>query len=260
MPTVWDSWNHDHYLGLYPWTWIQMETAEPPGPFPLVAGVDPAVVASLHEAHGLLLSAVETAISDVFAHRSTLDDPAVPGRLEDAYAELVKSRPHLSAHITCRRRPDGTFQWEFPRNPRQLPAMTYAGLQVFNAVNRQAIPFAFNGPIGPAVGRLVGMLDGSRTVGEIRAAMEASGRAATALAQIVELMKKQNSLAVSPSSSLRSHWLATTHDQDVVHLGHAALLYRQAENFFLFDPWLLPWLAESPVPSLWVSLLPRPAA
>jgi Beta-lactamase superfamily domain len=260
MPTVWDSWSRDHYLGLVPWTWIQMEAAEPPGPFPLVAGVDPAVVASLHEAHGLLLSAVETAISDVFAHRAALDDPAVPRRLEDAYAELVKSRPHLRAHITCRRRPDGTFQWEFPRNPRQSPTMTYAGLQAFNAVTRQAVPFPFNGPIGPSVGRFVGMLDGSRTVGEIRTAAEAAGGAAPALTQILELLQKQNSLAVSPGSSLRSHWLATTHDQDVVHLGHAALLYRQSENFFLFDPWLLPWLAESPIPSLWGSLLPRPAA
>jgi hypothetical protein len=237
-----------------------METAEPPGPFPLVAGVDPVVVASLHEAHGLLLSAVETAISDVFAHRAVLDDPAVPTRLEDAYAELVKSRPHLRAHITCGRRPDGTFQWEFRRSPGPSHRMTYAGLQLFNAVSRQAIPFAFDKPIGPAVGRFVGLLDGSRTVGEIRGAAEAAGGSAPALTQILELMKKQNSLAVSPASSIRAHWLATTHDQDVVHLGHAALLYRQVENFFLFDPWLLPWLAESPVPSLWGSLLPRPAA
>jgi hypothetical protein len=260
MATVWDSWNRDHYLGLVPWTWIQMEAAEPPGPFPLVAGVDPEVVASLHEAHGLLLSAVETAISDVFAHRAALDDPAVPARLEDAYAELVKSRPHLRAHITCGRRPDGTFQWEFPRSPRQSHRMSYAGLQLFNAVSRQAIPFAFDRPIGPAVGRFVGLLDGSRTVGEIRTAVEAADGGAPALAQILELLKKHSCLAVSPGSSIRTHWLAATRDQDVVHLGHAALLYRQRENFFLFDPWLLPWLAESPVPSLWGSLLPRPAA
>jgi hypothetical protein len=260
MATVWDSWNRDHYLGLVPWTWIQMEAAEPPGPFPLVAGVDPEVVASLHEAHGLLLSAVETAISDVFAHRAALDDPAVPARLEDAYAELVKSRPHLRAHITCGRRPDGTFQWEFPRSPRQSHRMSYAGLQLFNAVSRQAIPFAFDRPIGPAVGRFVGLLDGSRTVGEIRTAVEAADGGAPALAQILELLKKHSCLAVSPGSSIRTHWLAATRDQDVVHLGHAALLYRQRENFFLFDPWLLPWLAESSVPSLWGSLLPRPAA
>ncbi len=37
-------------------------------------------------------------------------------------------------------------------------------------------------------------------------------------------------------------------------------MYRQRETFLLFDPWLLPWFAESNVPSLWGSLLPRPAA
>jgi L-ascorbate metabolism protein UlaG (beta-lactamase superfamily) len=46
----------------------------------------------------------------------------------------------------------------------------------------------------------------------------------------------------------------------VVHLGHAGLLYRHRDQFFFFDPWLLPWFAESPVPSLWDGLLPRPAA
>ena len=260
MPTVWDSWSGDHHLSLYPWTWIQLETAEPPAPFPLVAGVAPEVVASLHEAHGLLLSAVETAISDVFAHRAALDDPAVPSRLEDAYAELVKSRPHLSAHIKCGRRPDGTFHWDFPRDPRNSAAMAYAGLRVFNSVTRQALPFPFNPAVGHAVGRFIGLLDGSRTVGEIRAAAEATGAAAATLAKFLELLKNSNCLAVSQGSSVRAHWLAATQDQDVIHLGHAALMYRQGENFFLFDPWLLPWLAESPVPSLWASLLPRPAA
>jgi hypothetical protein len=260
MPSVWDSWSRDQYLGLFPWTWIQMETAEPPGPFPLVAGVDPAVVASLHEAHGLMLSAVETAISDVFAHRAALDDPAVPMRLEDAYAELVKSRPHLTAHIKCGRRPDGTFFWDFPRDPRHSTTLVYSGLRVFNAVTRQALPFSFKPTMGQAVGRFVGLLDGSREVGEIRAATEAAGAATVTLAQFLELLKHSNCLAVSPNLSLRTHWLAATQDQDVVHLGHAALMYRQVENFILFDPWLLPWLAESPVPSLWASLLPRVTA
>jgi hypothetical protein len=260
MPSVWDSWSRDQYLGLFPWTWIQMETAEPPGPFPLVAGVDPEVVASLHEAHGLMLSAVETAISDVFAHRATLDDPAVPLRLEDAYAELVKSRPHLSALIKCGRRPDGTFFWDFPRDPRQSATIVYSGLRVFNAVTRQAIPFSFKPSMGPAVGRFVGLLDGSRKVEEIRATTDAAGAATATLALFLELLKNSNCLAVSPNSSLRAHWLDATQDQDVVHLGHAALMYRQGDSFFLFDPWLLPWLAESAVPSLWASLLPRVAA
>ena len=260
MPSVWDSWSRNHYLGLYPWTWIQLDTAEPPGPFPLVAGVDAEVVASLYEAHGLLLSAVESAISDVFAHRAGLDDPALPSRLEDAYAELVKSRPHLSAHIKCGRRPDGTFYWDFPRNSRKSATLAYTGLRVFNAVTRQALPFDFNSSMGQAAGRFIGQLDGSRTVAEIRATAEATGMAAASLGDILELLKKSDCLVVSPGSSVRAHWLAATQDQDVTHLGHAALMYRQRENFFLFDPWLLPWLAESPVPSLWTSLIPRPAA
>src|SRR5438874_5619064 len=260
MPSVWDSWSRNHYLGLFPWIWIQLDTAEPPGPFPLVAGVDPEVVASLYEAHGLLLSAVETAISDVFAHRAGLDDPALPSRLEDAYAELVKSRPHLSAHIKCGRRPDGTFYLDFPRNSRKSATLAYSGLRVFNAVTRQALPFDFNSSMGQAAGRFIGQLDGSRTVAEIRATAEATGIAAASLGEILELLKKSDCLAVSPGSSVRAHWLAATQDQDMTHLGHAALMYRQRENFFLFDPWLLPWLAESPVPSLWTSLIPRPAA
>ena len=31
-------------------------------------------------------------------------------------------------------------------------------------------------------------------------------------------------------------------------------------QMLLFDPWLLPWFAESSVPSLWGALLPKPAA
>jgi len=260
MPNVWDSWSREQYLGLYPWTWIQMEPAEPPGPFPFVGGVTPDVIASLNEAHSLLLSSVETAISDVFARRASLDDPATRPRLEDAYAELVKSRPHLSAHIKCGRDANGVFRWDFPRDPRQSATITYAGLRVFNAVTRQATPFPFHRPIGQAAGKFIGLLDGSRTVGEIRVVAEAAGPAGSALIQLLELLKTSNCLAVAPTSSIKAHWLSHTHDQDVIHLGHAALMYRQGEGFFLFDPWLLPWLAESPVPSLWTSLLPQPVA
>ena len=39
----------------------------------------------------------------------------------------------------------------------------------------------------------------------------------------------------------------------------SALMYRQRDHFLLFDPWLLPWFAESNVPSLWVSMLPKPS-
>src|SRR3989442_1575771 len=93
MANIWNSWGRDHYLGLYPWTWTQLESAELPGPFPFFGGVDPEVVASLQEAHHLMQSAIDTAISDVFAHRGPLDDPERRRRLEDAYAELVRSPP-----------------------------------------------------------------------------------------------------------------------------------------------------------------------
>ena len=99
MAQVWDTLRHDHYIGLSPWAWVQFESGEAPAPLPFLGGVAPEVLGSLHEAHHLLLSAVETAISDVFSRRAALDDPARARLLEDAYAELVHSRPHLLATI-----------------------------------------------------------------------------------------------------------------------------------------------------------------
>jgi L-ascorbate metabolism protein UlaG (beta-lactamase superfamily) len=260
MPSIWDSWHRDHYIGLYPWTWIQMESAEDPGPFPLIGGVAREVVESLHEAHSLLLSSIETAISDIFAGRAPLNDPAIGSRLEDAYAEVVKSRPHLSKHITCRRDANGVFHWDFSRDPRKTATIAYAGLRVFNAVTRQATPFSLNRALGPAVGTFIGLLDGTHTVAQLRAATEAMGATSGALAQFLDLLREGNHLAVTQHSSIKQHWLSQTQDQDVTHLGHAALMYRYRENFFVFDPWFLPWLAESPIPSLWTGLLPRPSA
>jgi len=261
MSNIWNTWNREHYLGLVPWAWIELESAEAPGPFPFIGGVAPEVVASLHEAHGLMQSAIDTAISDVFAHRSPLDDPARRARLEDAYAEVVRSRPHLSAHIRCGRKPDGTFQWEYPLDPAKSATMQYGGLRVFNAAAHQAMPFGFDRTPSQAVGKFIGLLDGTHTAGELRAAAETSGPAhAGTLTQFMEILNDIQALAVAPRASLQAHWLAATQDRDVVYLGHAALLYRQKEQFFLFDPWLMPWLAESPIPSLWGSLLPRPSA
>jgi L-ascorbate metabolism protein UlaG (beta-lactamase superfamily) len=261
MSQILDKIGSDQYVGLVPWAWVQLESAEPPGPFPFIGGVAPEVVASLHEAHSLLLSAVETAISDVFSRRASLDDPSLRVRLENAYAELVKSRPHLNAHIRCGRRPDGTFQWEFPLDPTQSATITYTGLRVFDAVTRQAIPLGFERPIAPAVGKFVGFLNGTHTVSELRTVATASGRDLEQhLTRLMDLLTKHDCLAVSARASVRNRWLEATRDRDVVHLGHAVLLYRQQDHFFLFDPWLMPWFAESPVPSLWGSLLPRPAA
>ena len=113
----WDSIDSHVFVGLHPWVWVQLESAEPPGPFPFLAGVAPEVVESLHQVHGILMSGIETAISDVMAKRASLDDPELPRRVEDAYAEVVASRPPLQRHIQCGRKADGTFQWDFSKIP-----------------------------------------------------------------------------------------------------------------------------------------------
>ncbi|MDT7042740.1 MBL fold metallo-hydrolase [Candidatus Nitronereus thalassa] len=260
MP-IWDQFGSNQFLGLQPWVWVQLESAEPPGPFPFMGGVDPEVVASLHEVHSVLMSSVETAISDVFARRTTVDDPNVQKRLEDAYAEVVRTRPRLQDHIRCGRNPDGTFLWEFPHDRDKSAVMNYGGLRIFNAVKRQAIPFGFDRPLSPYVGKLLGFLNGTRTVAEIRTIATASGREIERhLNHLVEQLSTHECLTVSDTSSVRTYWLDATRDRDMVHLGHAALMYRQQNQFLWFDPWLMPWFAESPVPSLWNSLLPSPAA
>jgi len=262
MNRIWDQLPKQHYLSLVPWAWVQLESAEPPGPFPFVAGVSSDVVASLHEAHSLLASSIDTAISDVFSKRAPLDDPERRRRLEDAYTELVAGRPYLSRHITCGRKPDGSFQWEFPTDPTKSTTITNGGLRIFHSVNRQAIPIGFDQrPLGPIVGKVLGMLDGTHQTEEISTVVTASPRdAQTVLTRLVESLHQYECLVSSPRASIRQRWLEVVQDQDTVHLGHAALLYRQQDNVLLFDPWLLPWFAESTVPSLWGSLLPKPAA
>jgi hypothetical protein len=241
---------------------VQLESAEPPGPFPFLGGIAPEVSASLQEAHSLLASSIDTAISDVFSKRAPIDDPNRRRRLENAYAELVNARPYLRRHITCGRKPDGTFHWEFPTDPTKSSTVTNGGLRIFHSVKRQAIPLGFDQrPLGPAVGHLLGLLDGTHRVEEIRTVMATVRRdAVTVLTRLLELLDQYECLAVSPRTSVRQRWGEIVQDQDTVHLGHAALLYRQRDSFFLFDPWLLPWFAESSLPSLWGSLLPKPAA
>ena len=256
-----DKLPSNHYLGLQPWTWVQLESAEPPGPFPYVGGVAPDVVASLHEAHQLLASAIETVISDVFARRASVGDANIRLRIEDAYAELVNSRPHLKAHISCGRTSDGRFQWDYPKDPTKSATMQYAGLRIFNAVARQAIPLAFERPMSAPVGKFIGLLDGTRTVSELKTVSLTLGRdVARFLTGFLDTLQRHNCLAAGSTSSVRSCWLDHTQDQDTVHLGHAGLLYRQRDQFLAFDPWLMPWFAEAPAPSIWTSLLPRPAA
>ncbi|HXV68904.1 MAG TPA: hypothetical protein VD738_08270 [Nitrospira sp.] len=259
---IWNRLPKDHYLSLAPWCWVQLESTEPPGPFPFVAGVASDVVASLHEAHGLLASSIDTAISDVFSKRAPLDEPARRQRLEDAYAELVNSRPHLRRHIRCGRRQDGTFQWEFFTDPTRSTVVTNGGLRIFHSVKRQAIPLGFDQrSLGPVAGKLLGLLDGTHQSDEIRTVVTTTPRdQQPVLARLMELLHQYECLMTSPQFSIRQRWFELVQDRDIVHLGHAGLLYRQRDHAFLFDPWLLPWFAESSVPSLWGSLLPKPSA
>lgn len=258
----WETYPHDRYVGLYPWVWVQLESADPPPPFPFLGGVAPDVVGSLHHVHGILQSAVETAISDIIAERAPLHDPALPPRLEDAYAEVVHSRPFLRDHIHCGRRADGTFHWSFVKDPQASATLSYGGLRIFNAATRNAVPFGFAPPLSaPLVGEFLGLLDGTRTLAELRSMMSRFGHgAARPLSALLDALDTAHCLALSPSANIASYWLSSTQDRDTVHLGHAALMYRQQNHFLWFDPWLMPWFAESPVPSLWTTLLPRPAA
>ena len=258
---LWDALPRDQYVGLAPWVWVQLESNQSPGPFPFVGGVAPEVVGSLHEAHSLFLACIETAISDIFSRRAVLDDPQTRVRLEDAYAELVNSRQQLSQHITARRQPDGQFHWSHPFDPTKSATVVNTGLRIFNAVKRQAIPMPFERPMGPLVGKLLGMLDGTQQAGAIRTIVTTAGRdGERLLTKLMEVFVQYECFTPTTQASVRDQWLRQINDRDTVHLGHAALMYRQRDQFLLFDPWLLPWFAESNVPSLWVSLLPKPAA
>jgi hypothetical protein len=259
---IWDTLPRQQYVSLVPWCWGQLESAEPPGPFPFIGGIAPDVAASLKEAHSLLSSAIDTAISDVFSKRAPLDEPERRQRLEDAYAELVNARPYLQRHIRCGRQPDGTFHWEFPTDPTKSATVTNGGLRMFQAINHQAIPFGFNNRrLGPSIGKLFGLLDGTHTADEIATVISSMPRdSQSLLATFMELLQQHGCLTTSATTSLRRHWFEVVQDQDTVHLGHAALLYRQRDTALLFDPWLLPWFAESPLPSLWGGLIPKPTA
>src|SRR5713101_3660501 len=257
---IWDAFPCDQYLSLVPWARLDLEIGSTRLPVPLIAGVAPEVVASLQEAHGLLSMALTDAINNFVSGRASLGDPVLRVRVEDAYAELVHSRPHLREHIRCRREPDGTFQWEFPLDPTQSAIVTFAGVRVMNALTKQEARLGFAPPIAPAVGTLLGCLDGTRTAAEVRAVVAvAGGDVERELMRLLEVLNAQQCLAASARSAVRARWLTATHDRDVVHLGHAGLLYRQRDQFFCFDPWLVPWFVNAPVPSLCGALLPRPA-
>jgi len=124
---IWDSLPKKQYLSLAPWAWVQLESADPPGPFPFVAGVALEVVASLSEAHGLLSSAIDTAISDVFSKRAPLDDPDRQRRLEDAYAEVIGARPICSSIFVVGGSRTVRFNGSFRPIPPNLPRSPTAG-------------------------------------------------------------------------------------------------------------------------------------
>ncbi|MGH2621468.1 MAG: hypothetical protein ACRDHG_12990, partial [Anaerolineales bacterium] len=197
----------DQYLSLVPWAWLEPVPSEASTPFPFLGGVAPDVLASLHEAHGLLRSTLDAWINDILSRRAVLEDSIVRMRLEDAYAEVVRSQPHLLAHIRCGRQPDDSFQWEFPLDSTQSAAVSYSGLRVENAVTKESATFSFDRPIAPAVGRFLGFLDGTHTVSEIRAALDAAGSEAKGeLTRLVDLLHRQQCLAGSARASMRAQW------------------------------------------------------
>ncbi len=261
MTTIWSHFRHHDYLGLAPWAWIQFESPDYQGPLTGVGGVAPETVACLRDAHAVVQGLIESVISNVFARRLSLGDPSLRTYLEDAYAEIVRLRPQFWDHIRCGRGADGSFDWGFPLDPRNCVPLTYTGLRVVNKVTGASVLLPFERSMAPAVGRFVGCLDGSRTVSELRHLVTSSDDSlAGALTSLLELLDTQKCCMLSESPQRHAPWFTEACDSAVVHLGHATLLYRQRDQFFLFDPWLIPWFAEAPVPSPWGSLVPRPTA
>ena len=137
------------------------------GPFPFLAGVAPDVVASLHEAHSLLtaLSTRRSAMCFLNGRRSTI---RIVPESEDAYAELVNSRPHLRQHIRCGRKPDGNYPMGIWDRSHQSATVTNGGLRIFNSVKRQAIPLdSTSGRWAPS-SENSGMLDGTHQTDAIK--------------------------------------------------------------------------------------------
>jgi hypothetical protein len=259
--TLWSHFRDDEYLGLAPWTSLELVSAEPRSPFPYLGGVAQEVAVSLHEAHALLRSALDEAVYDVLCRGGKPEDPRLRTLLEDAYAEIVRSRPHLSPHIQCEREPDDAFRWGFPLDPDQSAAVTFTGCDLENALTGQTASVELPRPILPAIGNFLGDLDGTHPVAEVRAAVAALGRELEShLTSVLERLHRLHCVTRSTRASGRDVWREVTCDQDVVMLGHAGLFYRQRDQWLIFDPWLLPWYAEAPVPSLCRAILPRPSA
>jgi len=264
-PISWETLSGKEYVGLFPWAWVEFESSNPLGPFPFLGGVDPKVVSCLDEVHRHLGGALDIVISDLFAGRAPLKDPALPERLENAYMEVVQSRPHLRKVIRCGRKPDGTFEWKYPLDENKSSPLRYSRIKIYNSQSRQSVPFELEPSLAPIAGQFIGCLNGTLTVGEVRSEINRIGKefgegATEYLKELLNILLSGNCLALSEKTLIRQHWLDTMQDRDTLHTGHAGLMYRQKDNFLFFDPWLVPWFAEAPLPSLWPSLLPKPAA
>ena len=87
------------------------------------------------------------------------------------------------------------------------------------------------------VGKVLGMLDGTHQTEEIKTVVISSPREAQPLlTRLMESLHQYECLRSSSQASTRQRWFDVMQDRDTVHLGHAALLYRQQDNLFLFDP------------------------
>ena len=74
MAQIWDTLRSEQYIGLEPWAWIQFEKRRAAGSPAVSRWGGARGGGQSHEAHAQLLSGVETAISDVFSRRSSLED------------------------------------------------------------------------------------------------------------------------------------------------------------------------------------------
>ena len=92
--------------------------------------------------------------------------------------------------------------------------MTNGGLRIFHAINHQAIPIGFNGrPLGPIVGKLLGLLDGTHTADDLRSAVSAMPRDSQAmLTKVMESLHHYGCLATSATTSIRRHWYDVVQD------------------------------------------------
>lgn len=261
MSEIWNTLVPEQTVHLAPWAWILVESSTPLGSFAHVTGVTGDVMAALNTVRDQLRACIESTIGDVASGRLRFDDPRLPRLMEDAYAEVVASHPHLALLIQARRRRDGGFDWSFPRDPDYLPDHRLDRLRLINVVQREVSGGELRALSSEAVGWLSGELQGRHTARSLQRAVTARPEAERLpMEKLLGNLHRVGSLLQTPGAGLRRWWLDHTRDGDVVHLGHAALMARIGEEFIYFDPWLVPWLSEVPAASLWPSLLPAPAA